>query len=213
VLPSHLLPALALAVAGSLALTAPVRAQGMGTTHYDQEKVQLTPMAAWGFGGSVDDLTLNTTRSFKAAPLFGGALDIKVASGWNVELYYTRQSTEVTGGLAPGIDVTLERYLIGLQEEKGDERFRWFGTFYGGVTRFVPGIEGFGSDRRFTAGIGLGAKAFLSKNVGVRLEARGFYTVVEAEGGFLCSGGTCLFAFNGSGLWQGDVGGGLILAF
>jgi len=25
--------------------------------------------------------------------------------------------------------------------------------------------------------------------------------------------GTCLFAFSGKGLWQGDVSGGLILAF
>ena len=44
-------------------------------------------------------------------------------------------------------------------------------------------------------------------------EARGFYTLVKGEGGMACANGTCLFAFSGNGLWQGDVSVGLILAF
>jgi hypothetical protein len=203
--------ALALGI-GALA-AAPAWAQGFGPPHVEQPKVQLAALAGWGFGGSVQNVTLEQAYSFQAAPVFGGALDIKLSAGWNVELYYSRQQSELGAGLGPAIDVTLERYLAGIQEEKGSERFRWFGTFYVGATRFVPGISGFDSDTRFTGGIGLGAKAFFSKNVGLRFEARGFYTVVDAEGGFICGGGTCLFSFSGSGLWQGDVGGGLILAF
>lgn len=205
--------ALAALVAAVAALCAPAHAQDLGSTHPDLSKFQLAPLAAWGFGGSVDDLTLETQRSFGAAPQFGGALDVRVGSGWNVELFYTRQTSELTGAPGPQLDVTIERYLVGLQEEKGDQRLRWFGTVYAGGTRFVPGLEGFGSELRFTGGVGLGVKAFFSRNVGMRLEARGYYTVVDAEGGFLCSGGTCLFAFSGSGLLQGDVGGGLVLAF
>ena len=206
--------ATALLALGLSALALPARAQGLGGgPRLDQQKVQLSALGGWGFGGSVYDETLMQDRSFKAAPVFGGALALKVKDGWNAELYYSRQLSELDGGLVPGLDVTIERYLVGIQEEKGDDRFRWVGTVYGGATRFVPGLEGFGSETRFTGGIGLGAKAFFTQNLGLRIEARGFYTVVDAEGGFICSAGTCLFSFSGSGLWQGDVGGGLVIAF
>jgi hypothetical protein len=109
--------------------------------------------------------------------------------------------------------MTVERYLAGFQEEKGQGSVRWFGTFWLGATRFVPGLTGLDSEIRFGAGVGLGVKKFFSRNVGVRLETRALYTLVSSEGGVACANGTCLFAFSGSSFWQGDVGGGLILAF
>lgn len=192
-----------------LAVTVPVRAQT-----FEAQAVQLAPLAGWGFGGSVRDVATGESRSFDAAPVFGGALDMKLGPGWNAELYFSRQQTKLGGGgLAPSFDIAMERYLLGIQEEKGDERVRWFGTFWLGATRFVPGLDAYGSETRFTGGVGLGVKTFFTTNVGLRLEARGFYTVVKSAGGLLCVNGDCLFAFGGSGLWQGDVGGGLILAF
>ena len=88
-----------------------------------------------------------------------------------------------------------------------------FGTVWLGATRFVPGLAGFDSETKFGGGVGLGVKTFLAKNVGLRFEARGLYTLVNGEGGVFCSNGSCLFAFSGRGLWQGDVSAGLILAF
>jgi hypothetical protein len=110
--------------------------------------------------------------------------------------------------------VTIERYLAGFQEEKGEGgTVRWFGTVWLGATRFVPGLGGYDATTKFGGGVGLGVKMFFAKNVGLRLEARGFYTLVKGEGGAFCVNGQCLFAFSGTGLWQGDVSGGLILAF
>jgi hypothetical protein len=200
------LATLAALAVGLLALPA-------GAQDFERESVQLTPFAAWGFGGSVRDVAIGEERSFEAAPVYGGALDIKLSDHWNVELLFSRQQSELGGGLAPSFDIAMERYLVGIQEEKGDERLRWFGTFWMGATRFVPGLDAYGSETRFTGGAGLGMKSFFTKNVGLRLEVRGFYTLVKSEGGLLCVNGQCLFAFSGSGLWQGDVGGGLILAF
>jgi hypothetical protein len=204
-------PPLALALA-CVALASPAWAQ-VNPRPVEQQAVQLAPLASWGFGGSVRDVAFDESRSFEAAPVFGGALDLRVGPGWNAELFYSRQETRLKGGLAPPFDVAQERYLLGIQQETGDERVRWFGTFYLGATRWIPGLDGYSSDLRFTGGIGLGAKAFFTKNVGLRFEARGFYTLVKSDGGMICANGTCLFAFSGSGLWQGDVGGGLILAF
>jgi hypothetical protein len=129
-----------------------------------------------------------------------------------VELLYWRQPTKLEEGLGPSLDVTVERYMAGIQEEKGEGRARWFGTVWLGATRLVPG-SGFGSTTHFGAGVGLGVKTFLAKHVGLRFEGRAFFTLVDGEGGGLCVNGECLYAFTGSSFWQGDFAGGVILAF
>ena len=194
-----------------LAFALPAGAQGV----VEGPKVQIAALAGWGFGGSVTNLETGQQRSFEAAPVYGGALGIKVGEGWFAEGYFSRQKSKLSGGgLTPDFDVALERYLIGIQQETGtNPRVRWFGTFWLGATRFVPGLGDYGSETKFTGGLGLGVKTYFSDNIGLRLEARGFYTLVKGEGGLLCVNGQCLFAFSGSGLWQGDVGGGLIIAF
>jgi opacity protein-like surface antigen len=175
--------------------------------------VQITPFASYAFGGSVRDAVLDDKRSFDAALAYGGALSFPMSEGWRFELLYSRQPTKLAGGLGPSFDVTIERYLAGFQEEKGEGKARWFGSVWLGATRFVPGLDGFDSETKFGGGVGLGVKTFFAKNVGLRLEGRGFYTLVKGEGGAFCVNGSCLFAFSGSGLWQGDVSAGLILAF
>ena len=178
------------------------------------QSVQITPFVGYAFGGSVRDTVLDESRSFDAALDYGGTLNFAISESWRFELLYSRQETKISGnGLSPSFDVTIERYLAGFQEEKGEGNIRYFGTFWLGATRFVPGLAGYDAETRFGGGVGLGVKTFPVKNVGLRFEARGFYTLVKGEGGAFCSNGACLFAFSGTGLWQGDVSAGLILAF
>jgi tetratricopeptide (TPR) repeat protein len=66
---------------------------------------------------------------------------------------------------------------------------------------------------KYETALGLGVKSFFTPNIGLRLEAHAFYTVVESGGGVFCTAGFCVFNFNGSGIWQGDVSAGLIIAF
>ena len=202
---------LRLAAAVLVAAAAPARAQSSSDFF---QKLQVSGLAAWGGGGSVREVALDESRSFETAPVYGGAVDIRVADdGWYAELYASRSQSRLEGGLAPSIDVTMDRYLVGIQQEKGSEKLRCHGTFYLGATRFVPGLSGAGSATKPTGGLGLGFKGFFTRNVGLRVEARGFYTLVKSDGGLACVNGQCLFAFSGSGLWQGEIGGGLVLAF
>ena len=105
----------------------------------------------------------------------------------------------------------VERYLAGVREEKGDGRFRFRGNGFLGATRFA--VDGLGSDVRFTAAIGLGASMALAPHVALRADARAYYTVASFAGGSACINGSCLYAFAGSGVWQGDVTAGLELTF
>ncbi len=100
----------------------------------------------------------------------------------------------------------------GVGEERGDGPTRYFGVVLLGAARFTPGLAGFGSSSRFTAALGLGLKRRFSEHLGFRADARGYYVAAETGGGVFCSG-SCLFVFSASGLWQGDLGAGFVLAF
>jgi hypothetical protein len=198
-----------------VALIAPAaaRAQGYGTP--PPPKVQITPFVGYQFGGSVVSELLDQKYSFENALNYGGSIDFAIGQTWRLELYYGRQPTRLTTGITDvaDFDVTVERLMIGLMEEKGEGNVKFFGALLVGATRFKADVEGFSSVTRPGAGLGLGVKSFFTKNIGLRLEGHAFWTSVESGGGVFCTAGQCLFRFSGSGFWQGDVEAGLILAF
>jgi len=183
-----------------------------GVSALAAEKVELAPFAGLGYGGSFYSAS-GRPAYIGADVAYGATLNLAIADNWRVEALYSRQPTDVTQGGGPGFDLTVERYMAGIVEEKGEEPTRFFGSFLLGATRFDPGFGGYHSDVRFTAALTLGIKRYFSKKVGFRAEARGFFVVVESGAGALCTNGSCIFAYSGSGLWQGDVTAGLTIGF
>jgi len=179
-------------------------------------EVQLAPFAGFQFGGYLNSNVYPSAFSLKEAANFGATLDVPIDDTWRVEALFSRQSTELRARsvAAPDFPQTVERYMAGIVEEFDSEtRWRFFGVGLLGATRFVPGLNGVDSDLRFALGLSLGTKFLASKRVGLRLEGRVFYTVVESGGAVYCNGnGTCLFSF-GPGIWQGDLTAGVILRF
>jgi hypothetical protein len=174
--------------------------------------VELAPFAGIQFPGYVKSKDTGRSSPIGIGLDYGATLDVEVADGWRVELLYSRQATEVENREAgPRIGLVIERYLAGIEQEKevGD-RTRFFGVFLAGLTRFVPDLPRYDSDVRFTAGLGLGVKHALSKRLGLRAEARGFFVEVDSGAGVICRGG-CLFVYSGSGLWQADVSAGVTM--
>ena len=185
----------------------------LGTRGAAGGDVELAPFAGVQFPGSVTSVAGRRPVSLGIGLDYGATLDIELVPGWRAELMYSRQTTELPGQLeVPDLGLKMERYLVGIQEEKGEPPLRFFGVFLLGLTRFAPGLRGFDSEVRFTLGLSLGLKRALTERFGLRLEARGFFVNVNSGAGVVCSGG-CLFVFRGSGLWQGDLSGGLTLAF
>jgi Outer membrane protein beta-barrel domain len=162
--------------------------------------VQLAPFVGLQYGGFFGSVS-GSAHSIGAGLAYGGTVDVDLGESWGLEFLYSRQETEFSRGSAPRFDLTVERYMAGVREEKGEGPWRLVGVFLVGATRFAPGFSGFGSDTRFTASLGLGGKFFLSKRFGLHTEARGYYVVVESGGAALCSG-SCLFFYSSSGVWQ-----------
>jgi opacity protein-like surface antigen len=81
-----------------------------------------------------------------------------------------------------------------------------------GATHISPANNDFSSETKFSLSIGGGLKFPLSQNIGLRLEARGYGTVVSSGGTILCSGG-CIAKFTGSLFMQFEASAGLSIAF
>ena len=175
-------------------------------------RVQLEPFAGLQYGGSVDSLAFQAVYKFGSGLVYGGTLDLSMSEAFRLELLYSRQATELSQGTLPSFEIGVERYMLGIQEEKG-EKTRYFGTALFGVTRFKPKDALLESLTKPALGFALGAKFMPAKNLGLRFEARGFLTFVDSGGGVLCANGTCIFNFSGKTFWQGDLTGGLIFAF
>ena len=177
-------------------------------------EIELQPFFGLQYGGSFASPD-GVPFSFDESADYGATLDVEVAPTWRLELLYSRQETKLeppTGG--PTFPQTVERYMVGISEEpETDGPFSFFGVALLGATRLVPGLSGTDSELRFAVGLSLGTKVPARSRIGLRLEARGFYTVVDSGGAVYCTNGTCLFRFSGSGIWQGDVTAGVVFRF
>ena len=173
-------------------------------------RVELTPFAGFQYGGGFDTAA-GRHVSLDAGLDYGGVLGIRTGERWFLEALYSRQEAALGSDGGP-FDVTVERLMGGLSEERGNGPTKYFGVILLGATRFRPKLGDYTSKSNFTVALGLGFKHLFSRNLGFRAEARGFYVRTESGGGLFCAGG-CLFVFNSSGLWQGDLAGGLVLAF
>jgi hypothetical protein len=175
--------------------------------------LEFAPFAGLQYAGSVATTT-GRGASIGSGLAYGATLDVALNPQWQVELLYSRQETSLSSsGESSPFDLKVERYMAGIQEDKGDERTRFFGVFLLGLTRFAPGFGGYDADERFTLGLTLGLKHYLSDRFGVRAEARGFFAAVDSGGGTVCRNGNCLFVYSASGLWQGDVSAAVLIRF
>jgi hypothetical protein len=189
----------------------------LASTRLEAQTVQISPFGSFEFGGALSSPVFGSVYSIGSSLGYGGTVDIAIARSWRVELLYSRHTTELEasgGPSGPRFDLAMERYMVGIEEEKGEEdgKTKFFGVFLLGATRFNPSLPQYGSDTSFTLGLALGVKLLVSKNVGFRFEGRGYYTPLHTNATLICNG-ACLFGASGSGLFQGDLSAGLIIAF
>jgi hypothetical protein len=178
------------------------------------QSVHVSVFGGLQFGGSLIEKAGADRCSLEEGFAWGGTVEVEFAPAWRLAALYSRRETTIETVLGrPLSGLKVEHYMAGIQEEKGEGRVRWIGTALVGATRLVPRAPSLGSDLRFAAGLELGVKYFVSDRLGLRAQARGFYTFVEADTDALCVNGRCIFAFSGSGMAEGDVSGGLVLAF
>ncbi|HEV8578053.1 MAG TPA: outer membrane beta-barrel protein [Thermoanaerobaculia bacterium] len=182
-------------------------------------RIELTPVVGYRLDGDFDarssdafDPDLNVQVDGSA--VYGLLLDIPVAPNWAIEILANRQQSQFEvdrGLLTPSStlgDVDLTILQAGFLFQWGEGQVNPFITAAAGLTRIDPQFDELSSDDRLSASLGGGVKIFFSENIGLRLEARGYWTDLETD-------------FDDrhrrydsrDGLYQGEGSAGLIIAF
>jgi hypothetical protein len=179
------------------------------------QRFGISPFYGYRFGGAVEDISTETQYSFEDSPAFGLFLDYAPINYFGrYELLWSHQDSSLDfdgdNGLGQ-VDISIDVIQFGGVLEFGKERLRTYFSAHMGATHFSS--EDFGDDTRFSFGIGVGGKAFLTKNIYLRADFRVFCTVVEAEGSFISVDGVTVASFSGSTLWQAQVSAGLGITF
>jgi len=160
---------------------------------------------ARGGGDFIDDNT-GTVIKLDSGAAVSLSLDWPLSDGRQGQVFYSFQRSGLTGSaLNQTGDVAVNiNYL------HGGGRVFFHGTeatsagyVVGGlgITYFSPSLGGLSSEVRPSASLGLGYQWMLSKQVSLRTELRGYLTLVNSSGGFLCSGG-CVVSIRGDTMTQ-----------
>jgi hypothetical protein len=181
------------------------------------QSIELAPFYGYRFGESVTRVTGAQTVDDDGGPSFGVLLNVPVGDrldGVKFEALFSRERANVRFTGSPFdpptfADIEVDHYMIGGIQELEPGKARPFIGGLLGLTRYeAPGD----SEVRFTLALATGAKFFATKNVGLRVDARIYMTVLSLNGGGVCAGG-CVLAFNVNPTWQADLTAGLVVAF
>jgi hypothetical protein len=176
-------------------------------------RLELSVLAGYQFGGSLDgrdgEYSLDDALSVTAIA------DVTLRPGAQFEFMYSRQFTQEQ----------FQPYVGGVKETLWDatvEYFQFGGLGYvdaGAAQTFAVGTLGWttykvddptvSGESKFSATLGLGARAFPNDRIGVRVEVRMLMTFMETTGALGCGGWGCTGGFYGWGILQGVLSGGL----
>lgn len=182
-----------------------------------EKESNLTFYAGYRFGGELTDVATDDKWEVTEGGSYAVAADFGLSRNTQWELFVSHRSADLkaSGLFSPvvndfGLDITY--YHIGgtyFPEQVG----RGFYVVGGlGATRLSPQQSGLDSETRFSFNIGGGYMIPATKHVGIRLEARGFVTLLDSSGGMFCSGG-CVVQVKGTTMTQGELSAGLAVRF
>jgi len=177
-------------------------------------EVEISPMVGYRFGGEFTDAVTDKDMDVKEAASYGLAVDVEYAPGRMVEVFYSRQSTEIED-VTPSFDVDVEYFQIGGVAEYPQPKYTPYAVGTLGATRFSPDGD-LDSETQFSLTFGGGVKWFLNDNWAIKLEGRAFFTVFNSQTEVFCvssGGAVCLFRASGSLMWQVEANAGVTFRF
>lgn len=181
-----------------------------GGAREDALQMEVAPFAGYSLGGSFNLSDTGQNVNLNDRGSFAVALDLNANPGAQYELFYSRQVTKMSGtGFAPA-DVRVEYLQIGGTEILNDEtRIRPYLVGTLGLTRFSPGGAQGNQSTKFSISLGAGLRVPFGQHFALRLEGRGFATVLNTNGAVFCrsdqAGLLCNLRARGSVFTQGEL--------
>jgi hypothetical protein len=205
-----------LLIVAATAIPAGAHAQTSPATAAPSES-NLTLYGAYRYGGGFTDVTTGKTWELTEGPAYAVAADFPIdrSSQWEIFVSHRNSSLKASGfsPVADNIGLGITYYHVGgtyfFDQQVGKGLYGVGGL---GLTNFSPKQSGLSSETRFSLNLGLGWMIPLAKYVALKLEARGYVTLVDSSGGFFCSGG-CVVQISGTTFVQGEVLAGISARF
>jgi hypothetical protein len=182
---------------------------------------ELTPFVGYRYGGTIfadQSRLFRQDVSVESSASFGANFAIPISNGWKVELLVDRQNTHFTSG-AGGLftpsdrlgDFTITYFHGGLVIPFAVSRSASpYFAVSAGVANLDPRVSGASSDTRFSAGAAIGVKVPINRNLGIKVEERGYFTSLNNNNGDNCR--SCYYNYNHD-LYQGETNVGVFFRF
>jgi len=186
------------AIASSLALTGPATVSAENA---------FTAFGGWRASGSFEDTVAQREIRMRDTGSFALALDLTYDLSRQYEFFISHQSTSMS--VTPVGGTTTEKFPVKITyfHVGGTNYFdgpAGVGPFVAGglgVTLLTPGLGGFENETKPSLSLALGWGVPLGRYVALRIEGRGYFTLVNSSGGLFCNGG-CAIAIKGDSFSQ-----------
>jgi hypothetical protein len=169
-------------------------------------------------GGDFQDASGNGDNFKLASGAAGSAsVDWRLDDGRVGQVFYSFQRSSLPGrafGLPADVAVNISYLHLGGRAFFDGDPKQGGGYVVGGLgaTFFVPGGTGLSDEVRASGNVGVGWQWALAPNIALRSELRGYLTLINASGGFMCSG-SCVVSIRGTTLAQAEAMLGLSIGF
>lgn len=182
---------------------------------------ELTPFAGLTTGGDFDDMTSGASLALDDSSSFGLILDIRESDNTQWEILYSLQATEAdtTGLPISGSPLGIDVHYIqggGTYLFEGDNARPYLAATIG-ASYFEPGLGGVDSETFLAFSIGTGLHIRPNDRLGIRLEARGYGTLLDSDSDLFCqsgpAGAVCAVRVEGTVLWQFQAFSGFVFRF
>lgn len=179
--------------------------------------VEITPLIGYRFGGSFQDPNTGDTLDLDEGTSYGLAVNIDHDANTQWEFIYSHQQSELRlaqmfmGQRLFGLDI--DYFSVGGSYIWHDPRAEPFIAAGIGITHMSPQDGGLDSETKVMLQLAGGYKFPLTRNLGVRLEARAYATALDSDAEVFCGNGACIARIESSGFAQYEINAGLALRF
>jgi hypothetical protein len=209
---------------GLVLLAAPSLAQQVPAPSEPGSGIEVTPQFIYRFEGNVEtnfaDGLIADDAQVEEGEGFGLTVSFPVSYWFHVEFLARSQNTELA--LDSGLfgrpnrigDLSIQHYHAGALVQWGSGQIQPFVAFSLGLALLDLDLPGADTEQKLSGSLGGGAKIMFSRNVGVRLEGRWFWTNLndDSYNGGHCNDYDC-FQYNDDGIYQGEASVGLLFRF
>lgn len=193
------------------------------------QPIEVTPFAGYLFGGSFLNSPTTPQAGFDQISL-ANHLDFGVRIGFNLsaaiepEIQWSRSETHLvftpTNPNFSRVDSTVDYFLVGASYNFSSGNVRPYASLSLGADRLSVNTPPFAlvglqltPATTFAISAGIGVKMFVTPNLGFRFEARGYGSEVPNSYVASCSAGPLTSSCFHGWLLNGDLTGGIIVAF